>query len=154
MPKSYYWLIITAVAWIVTYFLVPREKLKRLFTVGFWGGLVLTVIIQYIAVDLLGLWKFNFMLVPILGFPLFLPLIWFAETILFVNYLPETTTGKAISIVAFVAGTTAVNYLLLLWGLQTFIRWNLFYTFVLGIATHILISYFYLVSLRGRRTRT
>lgn len=144
MPKSYYWLLLAALAWAVTFLLVPREKIKRLLSIGFWGGLVLTIIIQVVSVYWLGLYKFNFMQFPILGFPLFLPFIWFAETIIFMNFFPESTGKRAVYIIAFSAGVTLINWFLLSYGLQTLIRWNLFYTFLLALVTHTMIPYVYL----------
>lgn len=152
MPKTYFWLLFAAIAWVVTYLLVPREKIRRLIGIGFWGGLVLTVVIQVLAIAVLGLWKFNYMLLPILGFPLFLLLMWFAETILFVNFLPEGTNARIVYITAFAASNTLIGYYINAYGFQTFIRWNLLYTFLLAMATHLGIAYFYLV-IRNRVKR-
>lgn len=141
MPKSYYWLLFAVIVWAATFLLAPVRKTRGLLSVGFWGGLVLTVILQLVFEYWLGLYRFHFMLWPILGFPLMLPFMWFAETVLFANYWPKTNTSKIIYVLAFAAGATLINYLLLHYGFQSFIRWNLFYTFILAVVTHAGIGY-------------
>lgn len=101
MPKTYFWLLFAVVAWAATFFLVPVRKSRGLLSVGFWGGLVLTVILQLVFEYWMGLYRFHFMLWPILGFSLMLPFMWFAETVLFVNYWPKTNTSKIIYVLAF-----------------------------------------------------
>lgn len=141
MPKSYYWLLFAVIAWAATFLLVPGRKIRGLLSVGFWGGFVLTVILQLVFEYWLGLYRFNYMLWPIWGFPLMLPFMWFAETIILVNFWPGKTTSRIIYVLGFAAGATLINYFLLRYGFQNFVSWNLYYTFLLAIITHAGIGY-------------
>ena len=154
MPKIYYWLLMAVIAWAAVLVLVPWPKIRKLLGVGFWGGLVLTIVIQAAAVYFLGLWKFNYMLIPTLGFPVFLPFMWFAETIIFINFLPEERNNRIVYITAISAATTLLGYFILTAGLQTYIRWNLFYNFILSLVSHSAIAYFYLARVGSTKIRT
>jgi len=149
----WYWLILAAVVWAVTFFLVPRERFVKLLPLGFVGGTLLSFAIQYLGVVVFKFWTFHNMLIPILGIPLFLPLAYWAEVILFINYLPDTLWGKTLYTLGFSAANTVITYLMVSIGLQDFIAWSLLNTFGVAIVAHIIDIFLYPLMVERARVR-
>ncbi|MDA8235360.1 MAG: hypothetical protein M0Z31_11260 [Clostridia bacterium] len=149
----WYWLILAAVVWVVTFFLVPRERFVKLLPIGFVGGTLLAFVIQYLGVVVFKLWAFNNMLLPIMGIPLFLPIAYWAEVILFIHFLPDTLWGKTLYTLAFSAANTLVTYLMMSLGLQDFIAWSLLSTFIVAVVAHGIAIFLYPLMVERARVR-
>ena len=87
----------------------------------------------------------------LLGIPLLTSLSWFPPTILFAAFFPlaNTTIKKAAYILAFASGTAIVQHFLLEpLGMWKNLHWNTFYSFLLAIVTHSIMTFYYLVNFR------
>ncbi|MHB8170793.1 MAG: hypothetical protein ACYDG6_04530 [Thermincolia bacterium] len=149
----WYWLILAVVVWVVTFFLVPRERFMKLLPLGFVGGTLLAFVIQYLGVVVFKLWAFNNMLLPIFGIPLFLPIAYWAEVILFIHFLPETLWGKVLYTLAFSVANTIITYLIVAMGLQDFIAWSLLSTFIVAVVAHAIDIFLYPLMVERARVR-
>ncbi|KKM10904.1 hypothetical protein SY88_11035 [Clostridiales bacterium PH28_bin88] len=138
-----FWPAFAAILWLAAYYMVPRENIRRFWTLGLIGGAGLTLLIQVIAVPLLGLWRFINPFFSIAGIPLFLPVAYIAEVLIFAQYLPPGTGERALYVVGFGGLNMAVEWFFLRYGLMAHPDWNLLYTFFLGIVAHLAVVYLY-----------
>ncbi|QNB47596.1 hypothetical protein BR63_15730 [Thermanaerosceptrum fracticalcis] len=125
--------------------LVPRERIYALTFFGLTAGVLLAVVIQIIAVHILKLWYFNY-LVPLWDFfnlPTFIILSWGVAEILFAHLLPRNSIIMAfLFILAFSLGSTLVEWFFNKKNLIIFLRWQALLTFFLALFIHIPLGYY------------
>ena len=125
--------------------LVPRARIFELFRFGLVAGVFLAAVIQILAVHVLRLWKFNF-LVPYLdlfGIPVFLLLAWGVAEILFAHLLPKKNYFWAFSFVmAFSLASALVEWFFNKKNLIVFLRWHTTFTFLLAVGIHMALGYY------------
>ncbi|WP_459836433.1 hypothetical protein [Halanaerobaculum tunisiense] len=126
------------------FFLVPLEKIKELLPFGLVGGFVLAVIIQYLAVDLLKLWRFNVAFLSFKGIPIAVLLAWIPPVIVFRYFWFRigSALGKMLYILFFALSTTAFEYASVLFNYRDYLNWNVFLTFALALVVHLGLGYY------------
>lgn len=145
-----YWLLLTIVLYGGMFLLVPLRKIRDYFSFGLLFGPGLALLIMFVGVSLFSLWEIRQPLIPIADFDLSLVLDWFPPVIIFCHYLRRFSNNwiSLISyILIFASASTIAKIYLSYFDLWVDIRWSSFHSFLLGISTHLLMS-FYLI-LRG-----
>lgn len=146
MTADLAWLVLFIVAWAVVLLVVPRDRVSGLLLPSFLGGTVLALIVNLIAVPILGLWRFPATVAAILGVPIFMLLAYMAEMLLFLHYwdhLPGGSAEKGLYMVVFSMLTTVLGYIALVMGYLTFVNWNLAYFFLVSFVVHALVALLY-----------
>ncbi len=69
--------------WVYLTLIVPPERWRELFVSAFLGGFTRTFPVQYLFEGVLGAWTHHYPFFNIMGLPVWLALIWFAETLIF-----------------------------------------------------------------------
>lgn len=141
------WVILALVAWALALVLIPRQRFTKLLPYGLYAGFVVALAIQLMGVPLLKLWAFRNVVAPIFGIPLFLLLAYAAEAMLFANFLPAGPVSVAVYILVFALINILVDYGVLQTGLQVYIRWNMVYTTLVAILSHVVLYSLYLLLL-------
>lgn len=151
MANSLVWVLLFILAAIAMLVFVPRRDVIRLLPFGIVGGWLVAVAIQWVAVQMLRVWRFNFTeFASYRGIPLFLTLAWMPLTIVFGHWLLQlrTGTGRFFYTAGFALGTVALEWLLVLARYRVYLRyWNVVYTAVLALVIHYLLAW-YLLSTR------
>ena len=135
------WLFLFIIGWAVVLLVVPWSRMAGLLLPGFLGGAVLGLIINLIAVPVLGLWRFQATPISLLGIPVFLMLAYMAETVLFLHYwdyLPGGSTEKGLYLITFGLLDIGAAYFSLLMGYVVFSSWTLLYALITSFVTHTL----------------
>jgi len=151
VANSLVWVLLFILAAIAMLVFVPRRDVIRLLPFGIVGGWLVAVAIQWVAVQMLRVWRFNFTeFASYQGIPLFLTLAWMPLTIVFGHWLLQlrTGTGRFFYTAGFALGTVALEWLLVLASYRVYLRyWNVVYTAVLALVIHYLLAW-YLLSTR------
>ncbi len=151
MANSLVWVLLFMMAAIAMLVFVPRRDVIRLLPFGIVGGWLVAVAIQWVAVQILRVWRFNFTeFASYRGIPLFLTLAWMPLTIVFGHWLLQirTGTGRFFYTAGFALGTVVLEWLLVLASYRVYLRyWNVVYTAVLALVIHYLLAW-YLLSTR------
>ncbi len=151
VPMMFTWWVSAAVVWVVTGILVPGSKIRGLFNAGLVGGFLLTFVLNMLGVPVFHFWRFGPDISPFLGVPLAIPVAWTAEIILYLNYLPQHKLSVVLYTTAFAVISTILTYFFVQFGMQAFINWNLFATFVLGLISHgLALGYYYITYPQSR----
>jgi hypothetical protein len=125
--------------------LVPREKIFELLPFGLVAGVFLAAGIQVLAVHVLRLWEFNFLMPPVdlFGLPTFLILAWGVGEIIFAHLLPKKSYLRAfLFILAFSFGSTLVEWFFHKKNLIVLLRWHEVLTFFLAVGLHVVLGYY------------
>jgi hypothetical protein len=134
-------------AGLATILLVPWTRIRQLLPVGLVAGLVTALILVYLMQNVFQFWTFyqvDFLVVG--GIPFFLSATWVPLVICYSHLLAQyrRAWSTALLILSFPAGATAVHYLLILNKMLQYQRWNLGYTFLLGLLIHLgIFAYLY-----------
>jgi len=144
------WPAIAALVWLAAYYFVSRDNIKKFFPLGLAGGLALSLGIQLFGSTFLDLWRFTPVFPSVAGIPLFLPVAYTALVILFAQYLPGGAGERAFYVTAFAGLSFLADWCLLILDLVAFTRWNLLFTFFLGLAYFGLVVVLYRVMHAGR----
>lgn len=147
MAAKFTWIVLALVVWALAFVLIPRNRFVKLLPFGLYGGFLMALAIQLMGVPLLKLWAFRNVMAPIFGIPLFLLLAYIAEAMLFANFLPTGPVSVSIYILVFALINILVQYGVLQTGLQVYIRWNLVYTTLVAILSHVVLYSLYLLLL-------
>ena len=130
--------------------LVPRRDVVRLLPFGIVGGFLLALAVQWVAVSLLRIWRFNYTeFASYAGIPLFLALSWMPTMIIFGHWLQQirSNTGRFFFIAAFAVGTVLLEWAFVFTGYRDYLRyWNVFYTAILALAIHYLLAWYLLAT--------
>ena len=141
------WIILALVVWALAFVLIPRQRFMKLLPYGLYAGFLVALAIQLMGVPLLKLWAFRNVVAPIFGIPLFLLLAYAAEAMLFANFLPSGPVSVTIYILVFALINILVDYGVLQTGLQVYLRWNMVYTTLVAIVSHVVLYSLYLLLL-------
>ncbi|MGI6358197.1 MAG: hypothetical protein ACOX2K_05850 [Bacillota bacterium] len=150
MANSLVWVLLFILAAIAMLVLVPRRDVIKLLPFGVVGGFLLALAVQWVAIHLLRIWRFNFtQFASYRGIPLFLALSWVPATIIFGYWLRQirSNTGRFFFIAAFALGTVLLEWAFVLTGYRTYLRyWNVFYTAILALVLHYLLAWYLLAT--------
>ncbi len=137
--QSLVWIAFFIVSLIAMLVLIPGDKIRRLLPFGIVGGAVLALIVQWVAVPVLDLWRFHYLsLFSFQGIPLGLVLAWFPATVIFGAYFESmhSLAAKLLYVLAFALIITIIEYGFVLAGYRSFINWNIVNSFLLAAAIH------------------
>lgn len=140
---SLVWILFFTVVTLLMFILVPREKIAKLLPFGLIGGCAVALIIQLVAVPMMGLWGFRKgALLAFRGIPLGIVLAWGPATIIFGAYFEYTRsfTARLLYILAFAGIAAVINYGFLRSGYLHHYRWSTLADFLLGAAVHSVLS--------------
>jgi len=147
VARSMVWIDLFLIASIVMLIAVPRRRIIQLLPFGVVGGFILALVIQFIAVPWLHLWRFDILgVASVHGIPVFLALAWLPATIIFAHFLPamRSLVSLIAYILAFAAGASLLEFGFVYFGYRSFIHWNIYLTFLLGAALHSSLAYYFL----------
>jgi len=151
VANSLVWVLLFILAAIAMLVFVPRRDVIKLLPFGVVGGFLVALVVQWLAVTVLRVWKFNYTdFAAYRGIPLFLTLAWMPITIIFGHWLLQIRqgTGRFFYIAAFALSTVLLEWMLVLTRYRVYLRyWNLFYTAALALVLHYLLAW-YLLSTR------
>ena len=149
-----YWLLFMVLAFTTMFIIMPREKILELLTVGFWMGLVQAVVLLWLGQVYLQVFRLSGDPTAF-GIPMIASFSWLPAVVLFAYYFIQTSSAvKRIGLVLlFAAGSVVVQYILQRAGLWENLNWNLYYTFMLTLAAHTLISGFIVLTRKQPDTR-
>lgn len=155
MANNLVWLLFFIAVTLITVAFVSRERIATLLPFSLWAGAGLALVIQYIAVNMLHLWRFNFIQFPIFGIPLFLILAWTPAEILFGSFLSRfhSFQSTALLVIGFAALSTLMEWAFEAFGYRTLLNWSLLGTFILALAVHSFLAYYLHASGLIRRLR-
>lgn len=125
--------------------LVPRKRIFELFSFGLVAGVFLAAGIQVLAVHVLRLWEFNFLVPPLdlFDIPVFILLSWGVAEILFAHLLPKHNYFWAfLFVIAFSLASALVEWFFNKKNLIVFLRWHTILTFFLAVGIHIALGYY------------
>lgn len=141
MGQTRNWLLFTIAWFIIMLLLIPPKRGLKLSPFGFCLGFGQAVILAWLAMGRLKLWKIPGDIM-FSGIPVFTSISWIPPAILFVNYYPASKSWfyKAAYILFFAAGTALVQHGQRIAGMWENIRWKDIYTFPLALLTHTIMS--------------
>ncbi|HEY3314825.1 MAG TPA: hypothetical protein VGL40_06010 [Bacillota bacterium] len=142
------WVILLVGAYAVALLLL-RRRFLGLLPYGFVAGFFYTLAIQYLAVDVLGLWRYRLAFAgpTVYGIPFFVLLVWIPEVMLFIHYYPVNNVSRVFYIFMFSVGATLIQYPFVSpLELLIYLQWNVFWTFVLAVASHLAALWIYELS--------
>lgn len=148
MVYPVFFIILTLAALIF----VPRKRIVELLPFGLVAGAGVALAVQVIGIWYLSLWRWRF-IEPFgwRGLPLFISASWVPAEIIFAHYIEETPKEMTLLYILGFAGiATAVEWWFIRGGFHVPIRWNLLYTFILGLVIHSLLSLYVLAIARRR----
>lgn len=152
VANSLVWVLLFILAAIAMLVFVPRRDVIKLLPFGTVGGFLVAVAVQWIAVQVMGVWRFNYTdFAAYRGIPLFLTLSWMPVTIIFGHWLLQihTGTGRFFYTAGFALSTVLLEWLLVLAGYRVYLRfWNLLYTAALALVLHYLLAWYLLSAKR------
>ncbi len=149
--QTTYWLFILTGLTISMFVIIPPKLLLELSYIGFLFGFV-----QALTLIGLGQVYFRFFLLvgdpTVFGVPLISSLSWIPAVIIYAYYFKTADTLiKKIALLALTgAGAVAAQYILTIAGMWESLNWNLFYTFLLAIFAHTLISTYLFIQYRKK----
>ena len=136
-PQALYW-VLFALAWFaLMFFVVPPKQVQKLLPFGFWMGLIQASIVLFLGQVLFKFWR----IVgdpTLLGIPVLTAVSWVPPAIIFARFFswPKTGIQKYAYVLLFAFGTAFTQYLQSLVGMWVNLRWNPFFTFLLALVTH------------------
>lgn len=143
MVQVYYWLALLGILTIALFLLVPLDRIRQLFVFGLIGGVGLAVVVFTLA-SLLNVWT-TIGGIKLFGYIPILPSIaWFFPTVMFGNFFPKSDSWVVRGgwILLFALGSVVLQYVFDVLGMWRSIHWNLFYTFLLAVTTHTLLTFY------------
>ncbi len=108
-------------------------------------GIFLAIMIQWLGQTYFKLWYLPSD-IQILGIPVFTVISWFPPTIIYAAFFPRDRKWYKIAgyILLFAAGSAAVQYVMTILDMWVNLRWNSWYTLILAILAHMLITVYIL----------
>jgi len=137
-----YWLIQAASYISLSAFLIPFNYIKKLIPFSIIGGIIYTVLVQYTAINVLGLWAYESTPFTVFGVPVFFVLSWFAVTILYGFFLMKYPSYQVWILIVFVLFTTLNNYVSHNTEQIFFTNWSIVETFMFAVFSHVFLLYF------------
>ncbi|MDK2822812.1 MAG: hypothetical protein PWQ67_664 [Clostridia bacterium] len=145
MFGPYFWLFLIGGFGLITFLIIPSQRILELLSFGIIFGFILGNIILYIGTTLLPLYNINNEIFPFPEWGLSIPIAWLFTVIIFAYYLPkviDTRLGLYVYIFFWALGTTITYLLLKYLGYWQDISWNLFYNLLLAIFTHTIMAFY------------
>ncbi len=139
--------IIFLIGATLVFYIIPKEKIKKLLPFGLIAGLGIALLLLYLMQEVWGRWLFY--RVDLLYFyeiPFFLSLAWLPMVMLFAYFLKTSSHNlfSFIVILAFPLGATLVHWGLLHNRMLVYHRWDLLGTFGVSLLIHsVLYVYLY-----------
>ncbi|MEW6524768.1 MAG: hypothetical protein AB1445_14700 [Bacillota bacterium] len=131
------WPLFALLLLAVAALLVPWQRWKELFVTALIGGFLLTFVLNYMFAIELGAWAHRFPSMMVLGVPVWLGITWFAEVLVFMNYLPERGWVQAGYVGLFALGTALAASFMHEIAIRPLLRgWGVPATFVLAYMSH------------------
>lgn len=142
------WIGLAVVVWVAALILVPPRRFGGLLPIGIIAGFFLALVIQYIAIDLLNLWRFNLTFAgpSVYRVPLMLPLAYIPEVILFIHFFPVNNVSRVFYIFLFALANTLVEWGFVGAGLRFYVHWNVLFTFALAVILHLVVLWLYVAA--------
>ena len=139
--EVFWWIGFNILLLVVTFLLVPMERFKQLFVYGLIGGSGLAIPIFFIA-NYFELWETVGGIDLWMDVPLLPTTAWFFPVVIFGHFFPKSDSFLAkLGYIAFYAlGAIVVQYTVARMGLWINKNWNLFYTFLLALTTHSILT--------------
>ncbi len=132
------WPLTAFVAFGAALVLVPAPRWREFWPTALVGGVLLTFLNQYLFGEVLGAWVHLHPSQNVLGIPVWLPLAWGFETLIFVHYLPRGSLPRVAYVLAFGLGAALLVALYLSLGVRPLLRgWSVFAAFLLGVFSHL-----------------
>lgn len=141
MEQTRNWLLFTIAWFIIMLLLIPPKRRLKLSLFGFLLGFGQAVILAWLAMGRLKLWKLPGDIL-LSGIPVFTSMSWIPPAVLFAHYYPAGKSWffKAAYVLFFAAGTALVQHGQRIAGMWENIRWKDIYTFPLALLTHSIMS--------------
>ena len=152
--RSLVWIILFLISALAMVILVPRRRIWELLAFGIIGGFALAMAVQYVAVVLLNLWRFNYVQIAAWrGIPVFVAAAWMPTVIIFAHLLSylRSSTGILLYVVGFSLATAGLEYAFVLMGYRSYVNWMFPYTVALAIVLHGILALYILTFARERR---
>ncbi|MHB8756990.1 MAG: hypothetical protein ACYC6V_03120 [Bacillota bacterium] len=145
---TWLWPGLAVIVWVATLALVPPRRFGALLPIGLIGGFFLTLAIQYLAIDVLDLWRFNLAFAgpTIYLTPLWLLIAYVPEVILFIHHYPVNNVSRVFYIVLFALANTLIEWAFVGAGLRSYIHWNVLFTFALAVVVHLIVLGLYVAT--------
>lgn len=139
--QTYYWIVLLGILIVAMFSLVPMERIRRLYVFGLVGGIGSAVGIFMLA-SVFQLWTIIGGIELFDDFPILPSICWFFPTVIFGCYFPKSDSfiARAGLVLLFAAGSVVAQLVFEELGMWKSIHWNLFYTFLLAITTHTILS--------------
>ena len=134
---------------------VPAERWQELFVSALLGGFILTFPVQYLFETVLGAWTHQYPFFNVLGLPIWLAVVWFGETLIFLHFLPQSLIGLLLYITAFATVVALMAWLMFTLGIRPLLRgWTALETFILAFILHCAVVGIDFMVLRSVTSRT
>lgn len=146
-PQTLYWVLFVLAWYVLMYFLLPAGSTKKLLSFGLWFGFAQACVIQYLGQVLFKFWRIAGD-PTLLGIPVLTAVSWIPPAAIFARFFSWMKTGleKAAWVLFFAGGTAIANYLQSLVGMWVNLRWNPFFTFLLALAAHSIMTGYLMIS--------
>lgn len=136
-----YWFIHTLAYGSIAALLIPLEYCKRLWLFTFLGGIVYTSVVQFIAVEVLEIWRFAPDLIDVFRVPLFFILSWTIVTLIYGYLLLRYPKYQVYIALAFVIWTGITNYAAEISDAVINLDWHLWLTIMFAVFSHVLLLF-------------
>jgi hypothetical protein len=130
---------------IVLMFLqVPGKDIMRFWKVGLVGGLGGAIVLTFTMHNLFSFWSFYRADVILFGVPLFLSAVWMPLVIAYSYLISISRNIYHISLIiaGFALIASAAHWFLLSEDMLVYVRWSVWYTFILSVAIHMVLLYY------------
>lgn len=126
------------------FLLVPRKDISRFWDIGLVGGLGISFVLTYLMHNVFGFWNFVGGDIIIYGIPLCLAAVWMPLVMIYSYWVSKSSNLYQIAgvIAGFALLATAAHWYYVTQGMLIFVRWSVFYTFILAVAIHIALLYY------------
>lgn len=139
------WIFFFILAYVIMFIIIPPEEGPRLSPFGFWMGIVQAIVVLLFGQTVLKLFR----LVgdpTLIGIPILTTLSWGPPAIVFVRFLSfqDNLLERVVLIGLFAAGAALAQIVLEFLGMWQSLRfWSPFWTFVLALGTHSVMTIYY-----------
>ncbi|MEW6524619.1 MAG: hypothetical protein AB1445_13915 [Bacillota bacterium] len=131
------WPLVAFLAFGAAVVLVPAHSWRELWPTSLVGGFLLAYLIQYLVGEVLGAWRHLFPSLNLIGIPVWLPLAWFFETLIFMHFLPRTWYWRLVYVLFFGAAASGLVATFRILGIRPLFRgWSPLEAFLLGVFAH------------------
>lgn len=124
-------------------FLVPPRYIKEFLPFAFLGGFIYTIVVQYVAINVLQLWHYKPDIFSLWGMPVFFVLSWFAVTLIYGFLLYKYPQDQLWILAFFVLWATGISFISGNLAILFMPNWSVAETFMFAIFSHVLLLYIF-----------